>query len=226
MKQLTEYNRVAGYLNKIFVLLNETYFENALSKPVITIQSTPRAYGHVSCAKVWTSDEERRHELNIGAGTLNRNIENVVATMLHEMVHLYNMQNGVQDCSRGGAYHNKHFRDEAQKRDLIIEHHPTYGWTLTTPSDALVEFCIKNELSEIRVTRHDGGFAFIPPSGGKAGAPTATPPTTTAKPSSTRKYVCPCCGASVRATRDISIICGACFSPENLESIPYMKKQG
>ena len=32
MKQLTEYNRVSGYLNKIFNRLNETYFENALTK--------------------------------------------------------------------------------------------------------------------------------------------------------------------------------------------------
>ena len=30
MKQLTSYNRVAGYLNKIFDLLNETYFESTL----------------------------------------------------------------------------------------------------------------------------------------------------------------------------------------------------
>ena len=39
MKQLTSYNRVAGYLNKIFDLLNEHYFENALTRPTITIQS-------------------------------------------------------------------------------------------------------------------------------------------------------------------------------------------
>lgn len=32
MKQMTEYNRVCGYLNKIFSMLNETYFENELSK--------------------------------------------------------------------------------------------------------------------------------------------------------------------------------------------------
>ena len=46
MKQLTSYNRVAGYLNKVFDLLNAEYFESALSRPTITIQSTPRAYGH------------------------------------------------------------------------------------------------------------------------------------------------------------------------------------
>ncbi len=48
MKELTSYNRVAGYLNKIFDLLNASYFENALSRPTITIQSTPKAYGHFS----------------------------------------------------------------------------------------------------------------------------------------------------------------------------------
>ena len=48
MKQLTSYNRVAGYLNKMFDLLNEEFFESELSRPTITIQSTPKAYGHFS----------------------------------------------------------------------------------------------------------------------------------------------------------------------------------
>ena len=30
------------------------------------------------------------------------------------------------------------------------------------------------------------------------------------KPSSTRKYVCQCCGNSVRATKDVNIICADC----------------
>ena len=37
MKQLTSYNRVAGYLNKLFDLLNQRFFENELSRPTITI---------------------------------------------------------------------------------------------------------------------------------------------------------------------------------------------
>ena len=51
MKQLTSYNRVAGYLNKLFDLLNQRFFESALSRPTITIQSTPRAYVHVLLGK-------------------------------------------------------------------------------------------------------------------------------------------------------------------------------
>ena len=48
MKELTTYNRAAGYLNRIFDLLNQEFFENTLSRPTITIQSTPKAYGHFS----------------------------------------------------------------------------------------------------------------------------------------------------------------------------------
>lgn len=31
------------------------------------------------------------------------------------------------------------------------------------------------------------------------------------KPSSTRKYVCPACGMSVRATRDVRLMCIDCM---------------
>ena len=210
MKQLTEYNRVSGYLNKIFSMLNETYFENTLSKPVITIQSTPKAYGHVTVSKVWTSEGEERHELNIGAGTLSRPIENIVATMLHEMVHLWNMVNGIKDTSRGYSYHNTKFRDEAVKRDLVITHSDRIGWSHTEPSDKLIEWCLENELEEIRITRHDGVRSILPPAGGKTG--TQTGGAITKKPSSTRKYACPECGQGIRATKDVNLICGCCFA--------------
>lgn len=35
------------------------------------------------------------------SGTLDRPIEETVATLLHEMVHLYNLEHNIQDCSRG-----------------------------------------------------------------------------------------------------------------------------
>lgn len=96
MKELTSYNRVAGYLNKVFDLLNEEYFENTLSRPTITIQSTPKAYGHFSLREdTWVSKLGGTHEINIGAGTLARPIEDVAATLLHEMVHYWNHVNGI-----------------------------------------------------------------------------------------------------------------------------------
>ena len=128
MKQLTSYNRVAGYLNKVFDLLNAEFFENALSRPTITIQSTPRAYGHFTLNDdTWVSTIGGSHEINIGAGTLARPIEEVCATLLHEMVHYYNYIMGIQDCSRGNTYHNRRFKQAAEQRGLIVTHSETHG---------------------------------------------------------------------------------------------------
>ena len=86
MKETVKTSRTAGYLEKIFRALNAKYFNGELEEPIITIQSTPRAYGHVTVAKAWQRGDTTRHELNIGAGTLARPIENVVATTLHECI--------------------------------------------------------------------------------------------------------------------------------------------
>ena len=170
MKQLTTYNRAAAYLNTIFDLLNARYFESALSRPIITIQSTPKAYGHYTLYDAWSVDGDKgMREINIGAGTLSRPIEEVVATLLHEMVHYWNDKHGVQDCSRGNTYHNRKFKELAEACDLHIEHHPTYGWSITSPSDELLEFCIDNDLREIRLNRNDAVLSRIPGTGTHAG---------------------------------------------------------
>lgn len=212
MKETVKTSRTAGYLEKIFRALNADWFGGELEEPIITIQSTPRAYGHVTVGKVWYRKDQQRHELNLGAETLTRPIEEVVATIMHEMVHLYNLAHGVQDCSRGNTYHNKKFRDEAERRGLHIEHHQTYGWTITSPKDELMEYILEKEWSEISMNR---GTGWTPPpsTGGKTGnggqgatgiAP--TPP----KKTSTRKLICPCCGNSVRATKAVRIKCMDC----------------
>ncbi|MBQ9970252.1 MAG: SprT-like domain-containing protein [Oscillospiraceae bacterium] len=210
MKQLTSYNRVAGYLNKIFDLLNEEFFENELSRPTITIQSTPRAYGHFSLREdTWVSKLGGTHEINIGAGTLSRPIEEVVSTLLHEMVHYYNYERGVQDCSRGNTYHNRKFKEEAERRGLIVEHSDKYGWSHTSPSDLLLDFVLENDLSDILINRNEfSGFQM-----GGTGTHSGTSITPTAKKSSSRKYICPCCGTSIRATKKVNIGCLDCGVP-------------
>ena len=207
MKQLTSYNRAAGYLNKIFDLLNEEYFENTLSRPTITIQSTPKAYGHFSLREdTWVSKLGGTHEINIGAGTLARPIEEVCATLLHEMVHYHNYICGIQDCSRGNTYHNKRFKAAAEARGLIVDHSDKYGWSHTSPGDSLLQFCLDNDLSDILINRNELYGYRVTGTGTHSGTATTLPP----KTSSTRKYICPCCGNSVRATKAVNIGCLDC----------------
>ena len=103
MKQLSNYKRVTGYLDKIFNLLNQNYFSGELPKAVITVQSTPKAYGHFTCYDAWHCADTGFKEINIGAGTLDRPIENVTATLLHEMIHEYCFIHQIKDTSRGGS---------------------------------------------------------------------------------------------------------------------------
>lgn len=207
MKELTSYNRVAGYLNKVFDLLNAEFFENTLSRPTITIQSTPRAYGHFSLREdTWVSKLGGTHEINIGAGTLARPIEEVAATLLHEMVHYFNYENGVQDCSRGSTYHNRKFKAAAEAHGLIVTHSEKYGWSYTEPGEALLDFIIEAGLTDILINRNEFTGFCITGTGTHSGTETITPPRT----SSTRKYICPCCGNSVRATKTVNIACLDC----------------
>ena len=207
MKQLTSYNRAAGYLNKIFDLLNEEFFESTLSRPTITIQSTPKAYGHFSLRDdTWVSKLGGTHEINIGAGTLARPIEEVTATLLHEMVHYYNYEMGIQDCSRGNTYHNRRFKDAAEAHGLCVSHSDKYGWSHTSPGEALLDFVLENSLTDILINRNEFTGFQITGTGTHSGNLTPPPPRT----SSTRKYLCPCCGNSVRATKVVNIACLDC----------------
>jgi len=211
MKQLTSYNRVAGYLNKLFDLLNEHFFENTLTRPTITIQSTPRAYGHFSLSPdTWVSLTGNSHEINIGAGTLSRPIEHVAATLLHEMVHYYNHANGVQDCSRGNTYHNKRFKAAAEAHGLHVEHDAKYGWAITSPNDELLTFILENDLTDILINRNEYHGITVPGTGSHSSGGIPVPPL---HKSSSRKYICPHCFNSVRATKAVNIACLDCGIP-------------
>lgn len=212
MKEMTNYQRTANYLVKIFRAVNSEYFDNELDTPTITIQSTVGAYGHVTTSKVWTNGDNASYELNVGAEWLNRPIENVVATLIHECVHLYCLQNNIKDTSNRGVYHNKRFKEIAEtKGHLTIERHERYGWTITSPTEDTLNFCISYGFDDIKIGRNS--FTGLAPiTGGKNGNGNTTTGTTpkVRKPSSTRKYICPCCGNSFRATKNINVLCMDC----------------
>lgn len=211
MKETVKTSRVSGYLEKMFRQLNADKFNNELEEPIITIQSTPRAYGHVTCGKVWKSKDSHRYELNIGAGTLARPIENVVSTLLHEMVHIYHLMNDIQDCSRGNTYHNKKFKEKAESVGLVIDYDSRIGYSVTSPSDALILYICDQGWSDIQMNR--GEFTRVSVGTAAGNKNTGNPDdesTPSKRPSSTRKYICPCCKQSVRATKTVNIICGNC----------------
>lgn len=202
MKNGTEkYIETVNYLAKLYDYCNENLFGSELTRPVITVQCDERnkTNGWWSVKKVWKENDkdEGEHELNMTAQQLNRPINQIAATMIHEMCHQYASVHNMQDTSRAGNYHNKLYKKIAETHGLTVECVQTIGWShteLTEDSEKLIAaFVAENPESIIyRAPVVKGG---------------------TVKTSSTRKYVCPVCGLSVRATKQVNIICADCNEP-------------
>lgn len=193
-----KYIGTVSYLGKLYDFCNTKLFGDELVKPVITVQLDARnkTYGWWSVKKVWRENEndEGEHELNIVAQELNRPIKEIAATMIHEMCHQYASVNNLQDCSRSGTYHNKLFKKIAETHGLTVECVKIIGWShteLTIDTALLIDEFVKNNPDTV--------IYRTPVFKGQ-----------TVKTSSTRKYKCPICGTSVRATKEVNIICANC----------------
>lgn len=205
MKEIVKTSRLAGQLEKLFNLINTDWFNGELETPVITIQSTPRAYGHYTAFNAWSVKGEGRREINIGAGTLDREIEYTIATLIHEMCHMYNdTVLHIKDCSNQGVYHNKQFKKTAEAHGLTVTRSEKYGWSHTEPSDELIEWILENNIAEIKLNRNEGYGIRV--TGGNAANGGAVPRGITKNKS--RRYHCPACNTIIRATRSVNVLCG------------------
>lgn len=191
-------SEIVAFLENAYDVLNQKYFEGELPKAVITIQSSPRAYGHFTPWDSWRENENGYKEINIGAETLNRDVFSVLATMVHEQIHYYCLLNNIKETSRGtGYYHNRKFKVEAEKRGLIIEYDSKIGYSITHPSPELIEFIKEQGWQGVDLARQEQ-LTF---SGGSNGR-TKT---------NSWKMVCSGCGCCVRATkRTVNIACLDC----------------
>ena len=105
---------------------------------------------------------------------------------------------------------NKQFKAETEKRDLKIEYAQYIGYSVTSPTDRFIEVIKKNGLcAEIDHCRTTGSVRPPPAVGGVGTGVSGG--SLGKKKASTRKYVCQHCGISVRATKDVNIICGDCM---------------
>lgn len=196
-----KYIETVAYLGKLYDYVNTELFGGELVKPVITVQTDERnkTNGWWSHGKVWreSPEDEGEHELNMTAQQLNRPINEVAATLIHEMCHQYATIHEMKDTSRSGNYHNKLFKKIAETHGLNVECVPKIGWSHTTLTDEtaakIAAFTAENPPTVIyRLSIMKSQIT---------------------KNTSTRKYVCPVCGQSVRATKRVNIMCMDCNAP-------------
>ncbi len=214
MKPIDKMSRLTGELEKAFRLLNEELFDGELPTPIITVIPTPRAYAHYVPFNIWNTKDTSKREINIASGTLDRPLENILASLVHEMVHMYNdCVLNLQDTSNKGVYHNTTFKREAEKHGLVVTRSDKYGYSHTEPGEDLIDFLLThNELREIEMCRANPSLVSVTigtHTGNSDGAKTTNTGTNTHH----RKYICPSCGCSCRATKRINIMCMDCGEP-------------
>lgn len=208
MKQIDKMSRLTGELEKAFRLLNTEFFNDELPTPIITVIPAPRAYAHYVPFDIWNARGTARREINIASGTLDRPLEKILASLVHEMTHMYcDCILNEQDTSNKGVYHNKIFKREAEAHGLLVTRSEKYGYSQTEPADRLLYFVLEHdELRDIEMCRTNPSLVSI-------GIGTHTgnnKPTETNPGNHHRKYKCPYCGNSVRATKKVNIACLDC----------------
>lgn len=186
-------------LYKIYDELNKKYYNSSLPDVVITIQDSKGKYYGWFANERWKAvkedaDPSAVHEINISPEHLTRPIQDICATLNHEMVHLYCFLNDIKDTTSNGKYHNKKFKKEAEERGLIITKANGIGWSVTEPTENFIGFVNSLDLADAFPY-----FRITPPKMSNAAAS-----------SSQRKYVCPCCGMKLRGKTGLSVKCGDC----------------
>ena len=177
-------------LERFYSFLNSRFKLQLPDELTVTIQSKGRmnAYGWFSGQR-WVNGNGRVSEINLSAELLTEN--DPYKTMAHEVGHYYNYVNGIRDCS-GNQYHNKRFKEVAERLLLETSYNKKTGYSTTTPTE---EF--KKMLSEFKPQKDVFNLFRDMPK---------------AKKQKTKmvKWVCPQCGLIVRSAKELNIMCLDC----------------
>lgn len=212
MKETTKMSRAVGQIERMYNSINADKFNNVLPVPIITIQSMKGTWGHCTRAKVWRKKDGEAYEMNIAAEVADACLEEIIDTLIHEMIHLYCRENNIQETSRGGTYHNHIFKELAEEKGLQTIKTEKSGWnTIGTGNDKLIEYALSKGWNELKISRYSSlvreGHVQVTSLDELFGNNNVNGQK---RPSSTRKLQCPKCKCSCRATKSIRIMCMDC----------------
>ncbi len=205
-RTITTMAELSAALMAAFNAINRDFYDGKLEKVIITVKEGKKknAFGWIETQKHWSQNGKPRHEINISSDYIGeRTVEQTIVTLMHEMVHLYNLQNSIKDTSRAGVYHNKKFKETAESHGLICTEGDQVGFSHTTATDATKAWIKEN----VKI-RSFGVYKCV------ADKAPGEPKTK----QSMRKMVCPDCGGIARVTSDFPLICKACNKELILES--------
>ena len=190
-----------------FERLNHRLFEHRLPNALITLQRRARSYGYFAAKRMRRSDGARAHEIALNpAHFKDRAASETLATLVHEMVHLWQAEFGAP--GRGG-YHNREWADAMKRIGLRPSATGAPGGRET--GDRMSQYVRPGGAFE-RAAREliAGGFRIewcdAPRRAAYSG--NAAAPRQAAASGVRRKFTCPACGQNAWAKPGAALRCG------------------
>lgn len=122
---------INAYLEHLSKFINSKFFNNSLNDFVITVYERKSTYGHLTTWDKWVVGKDGKKEININPMLFEMDKMSIITTLFHEMIHLHNLQNGIEDTSRQGRYHNVKFKEACEMFGLVCKQDARFGWCIT-----------------------------------------------------------------------------------------------
>jgi hypothetical protein len=208
-----------------FDFLNEALFDGKVEPVVITLQSSKGSYGHCTINKIWNdgTNNHGKREINMSLDHLSIDPMHYLGTVIHEMVHAFNLQRDILDCNPTNQYHNKKFKTQSEAVGLVVTRSDRYGFAHTTVAQtfqdgiepvaevAIAQLILKSEWDQTAFDFSRGsGCAFRPTDGKGPVGPRGGKGSATGKGSGSKlkKWSCGC--TNVRVATHFDATCNQC----------------
>jgi hypothetical protein len=119
MTELQPTRETYNALQDAFNWFNRELFNSNLPQVLIVLHRKKGARGYF-WAEMWQGESERLDEIALTPETLNRSDKEILSTLVHEMVHLWQHHEGKPSRN---AYHNKEWAEQMAEIGL----HPTHN---------------------------------------------------------------------------------------------------
>lgn len=193
-------------LDKIYSQINNAMFQGTL--PIVTFIVTRGA----KAKNGWSVKKgERYYQIYAFDECLFESDEEIYMRIMHQIVHILNMENDIKDTSRAMQYHNKKFKEVSEGFGLTTEYTASRGYDTVGITEEALE---KIRLDDMRRQLNDAIEVDIEAEQGR-------------QPHKRRiRFICPICKREAMAEQYMKLQCGYCLVPmEEKKMVQPVKKQ-